>query len=217
MKLVEKQKVIELRKKGMTLSEIQKLVPASKSTISLWMRGIVLSKDEQNRINKKITDGQFKSREILRNKAILRQEGIEAYAHSVFDGFKFNKQMAILFCACLYECEGGKAPYCPFSFTNSNPYLVQIFLKLLRNGFDIDEKKFSLHLHLHSYHDKQKQLIFWSNLTKVPQSQFIKVYLKKTSGMYKKDCYPGCLTIRYYDVTLKNKMLSIFKNLGKYV
>ncbi len=217
MKLAEKQKVIELRKKGMTLSEIQKLVPASKSSISLWMRGIILSKEEQERIDKKITDGQFKSREILRNKAILRQKDIETYAESVFDGFKFNKQMAMLFSACLYECEGGKAPYCTFSFTNSNPYLVQIFLKSLRNGFDVDEKKFRLHLHLHSYHDKQKQLMFWSNVTKVPLSQFIKVYLKKTSGMYKKDGYPGCLTIRYHDVTLKNKLLAIFKNLNKHV
>jgi len=44
MKLIEKQKVIELRKRGMTLSEIQKLVSVSKGTISLWMRDIILTK-----------------------------------------------------------------------------------------------------------------------------------------------------------------------------
>ncbi len=217
MKLAEKQKVIELRKKGMTLSEIQKLVPAAKSTISLWVRDIVLSKDEQKRISKKITDGQAKSREILRNKAVLRQNSIDAYAEAVFDGFKVNKQIALLFCACLYECEGGKTKHGPFNFTNSNPYLVQVFLKLLRNSFDLNEAKFSLHLHLHTYHNEQKQLLFWSNITKVPQHQFIKTYIKKTSGMYKSEGYPGCITIRYYDVSLKRKLLAIFKKLDKYI
>lgn len=50
----------------------------------------------------------------------------------------------------------------------------------------LNESKFSVQVHLHSYHDMNTQLNVWSEATGIPRSQFIKPYLKKNSSLYKK-------------------------------
>ena len=210
MKALEKQKVIEFRKAGMTLGEIQKLVPVSKSTISLWMQGIKLSPVQAYRISQKITEGQAKSRAVLYAKALLRQKQVEDFAINSLKNFKINQQIKLLLCACLYECEGRKRKTGAMSFTNSDPHMIKIFLKLLRESFALDEKKLRVCVHLHDYHNTSNQLKFWSSITEIPSTQFIKPYMKKSSHIYRKEGYEGCINIMYYDVSVQRKLLAVF-------
>ncbi len=52
-KLEEKQKAIELRKQGLSYSEIRKKVDVSKSTLSIWCRDINLSNEQVLLLSKK--------------------------------------------------------------------------------------------------------------------------------------------------------------------
>jgi len=47
-------KAIELRKKGLSYSEILKCVPVAKSTLSLWLRSVGLSKKQRQRLTDKL-------------------------------------------------------------------------------------------------------------------------------------------------------------------
>ncbi|MDQ5968896.1 MAG: hypothetical protein QG579_53 [Patescibacteria group bacterium] len=213
MKIKEKRTAISLRKRGMTISEIQKVVHVSKSSISLWIRDVQLSPMESERIENKITAGQLRSREVIKQKSVNKLAEINKFARESFKRVEVTKSLEILLCACLYEGEGNKGFNQSLSFTNSDPKMISTFLGLLRSGFDVDESKFRVCIHLHHYHDKNKQLEFWSNITRIPKSQFMKPFMKKNSGLYKKEGYAGCISIRYYDISLKRKLMSIFKEL----
>ena len=98
----------------------------------------------------------------------------------------------------LYWCEGEK--HSPaMRFTNSDPQMLNFFLKLFRSAFKIDESKLRVCLHLHEYHDQRQQKIFWSKITGIPEVQFSKIYLKPNTGLSKKEGYPGCVSLRYFD------------------
>ncbi|MBI4812147.1 hypothetical protein HY798_01690 [Candidatus Falkowbacteria bacterium] len=115
-----------------------------------------------------------------------------------------------IYCALLYYCEGAKSGYY-FQFTNSDPELVKVFLSLLRSSFSIDESKFRISLHLHSYHSARKQIGFWSEITQIPKRKFIKPYRKINSGKRMKADYQGCVNIKYYDTKLAREILGIGK------
>lgn len=214
MKYLEKQKVIELRKLGLTISEIKKFIPVSKSTISLWIDGIVIPKSAQKRIRDKITFGQYRSREVLKQKSLSKKAEIERFSVGVLREIELSKNLAILICSCLYEGEGGKGKGQSFTFTNSDPKMVKTFLSLLRIAFKMDESKFRVCMHLHKYHKEEKQKDFWSKVTGISKDKFIKTFWKNTNSLYKKDNYQGCLSIRYYDISIKNKLMSIFNRLS---
>jgi hypothetical protein len=52
----------------------------------------------------------------------------------------------------------------------------------------------------------KKQLNFWSKCTNIPLSNFIKPFMKKSSGLYKKKEYQGCASIRYYDSCIAKEL-----------
>ncbi len=57
---VEKNKAILLRKSGKTYSEILKVVPVAKSTLSIWLREVGLSKTQKQLITKKRLDSALR-------------------------------------------------------------------------------------------------------------------------------------------------------------
>jgi transposase len=66
----------DLRTRGYSLREISEIVPASKGTISVWVRDIPLSEDQLQRLN----DNRVIGRERARATAIQnRQKRIDEY------------------------------------------------------------------------------------------------------------------------------------------
>jgi hypothetical protein len=98
---------------------------------------------------------------------------------------------------------------------NADPEMIKYFLCAFRNSFNLKENKFRALIHLHKYHNAKKQLKFWSNITKIPANQFNKPYLKKNTGKNKKENYPGCISIRYYDKKVFKELVSVYKKLYK--
>lgn len=87
MKIVEKNKAIELRKQGKTYTEIQKRIPVSKSSLSYWLRDIKLTNKQLARIrykNDKIKEKFIKFNELKRkqsedNKGVIINNAIKRY------------------------------------------------------------------------------------------------------------------------------------------
>ena len=53
VKLKEKEIAIKLRKKGLSYNEILRKVPVAKSSLSLWLQSVGLSKKQKQRLTKK--------------------------------------------------------------------------------------------------------------------------------------------------------------------
>jgi len=91
-----------------------------------------------------------------------RQEKVKIVldkCRKIVDNVTDSEENRKLACALLYWCEGEKKGGA-VRFTNSDPVMIQTFLNLFRQSFKLDESKFRICLHLHSYHNQQKQKKF---------------------------------------------------------
>src|SRR3989339_736272 len=132
----------------------------------------------------------------------------------IVDNVTDSEENRKLACALLYWCEGEKKGGA-VRFTNSDPVMIQTFLNLFRQSFKLDESKFRICLHLHSYHNQQKQKKFWSGITNIPAEQFHRIYIKSNQGKNKKNDYQGCVSLRYHDWQVAKEIEMIYKLFSK--
>jgi len=107
--------------------------------------------------------------------------------------------------AFLYWAEGAKAngKNCSVDFANSNPEMIRIFVRFLREICGVDEKRLRVFLYCYADQDVENIKDYWYKLTNIPKSQFSKPYVKndflpEKSGKMKY----GLAHIRYADKKL---------------
>lgn len=206
-----KGKATEMRKRGLSLNEIHAKTKIAKGTLSIWFSDIELSKNAQSKLLQRIKKGQYISAESKKKKTRDTFRKYLEEGDAEIDGVNIDAPLARILCALIYWCEGAKSEKTGIAFTNSDPNLVRTFLHLLRIGFDVDEKKFSVCVHIHKYHDAKKQLDFWSKTTNIPLERFIKPYQKSNTGKRIRKDYQGCVSIRYYSNDLARRILMLGK------
>ncbi len=211
MKAELKMRAIGMRKEGRSLSEIVAVLGVSQGTVSVWVRSITLSLKAQERLREKIRTGQKSSQDTLRGRRLDKERGAVVQAGDIVSKIRLDHDATLLLCAMLYACEGTKSAYSGVSFMNSDPSLMKLFVDSLRASFPVDERKFRVQMHLHSYHDEGVQRELWSAATGVDPGQFIKTYRKADSVLCKKEGYQGCVNLRYHDVTVSRMLRAVAK------
>lgn len=213
-KLGLREEAIKLRKLGYSIKEVSEEMGIAKSTSSLWLRDIKLSLQAEKRLEERRVIGQYKSRASILAKAEKQKNIRLKRAQQTLSNLIISKELAMLCCSLLFWCEGNKGTNDRFvRFTNSDPKLVKLFLSFLRTGFAIDETKFRILMHLHTYHDEIKQKNFWSKNTNIPSSQFHKTYWKLNTGKKKHKDYQGCIAISYYSSELAKELSALYNSL----
>lgn len=209
-------KATGLRKRGYSLNEISKKLGISKSTASLWLRDAVVCEDGKKRLTNLSKRGTIRGRNTRakqKKKYLLELQG---RVNVLFERIKNkDKSSAKIYLALLYWCEGSKTER-RLVFMNSDPEMIMTYLLLLRRSYNLDENKFTAFLHLHSYHNKNRMLDFWSKLTKIDKSR-ISVYNKVNSGKRRKKDYKGCISVRYGDVRVLDEIMLIVRSFMKNV
>ena len=206
-----REKAVELRKQGLSLNEIYKSIGIAKSTASLWLRNVPLPEAASSRLQSNRLKGSMAAVVTNRRKRIGRIADAESEAQKILRALDVSQNFAAILSSVIYWCEGAKLynDHGGFGLTNSDPRLIRAFLKLFRSAFVIDETKFRVYVHLHSYHSEKKQIDFWSSVTGVPKSQFRKSFIKQESGITKRESYQGCIMLRYNDKMMLRKILAI--------
>jgi len=88
-------------------------------------------------------------------------------------------------------------------FANSNPNMIKIFLKFLRQICGISEERLRVYLYAYSHCDLEKIKKYWSKITKIPLSQFTKPYIREGNLNITHRKLPfGLVHIRYNDKRL---------------
>lgn len=208
-----KNKAIQLRKRGYSLNEISKKMKISKSTASLWLRKVKLNKNAKKRLKERGIYGQYKTSLIFAEKRRKRKLFYKSWALKSLSSIKLSKTMKQIICAVLYWAEGGKFSDNHLAFTNSDPVMLRAFIQLLDEGFNADKSKYRANIHLHEYHNNNKQKQYWASVTGLKTTQFNKSYLKPHTGIRKKENYPGCVRICYYDADIARKIKALYENL----
>ena len=108
----------------------------------------------------------------------------------------------------LYWAEGWKKNSKYIAFSNSNPKMMQLFLKFLREICGIYENRLRAVLHFYEDQSELKLKKFWSKTTGIPLAQFNAAYMHKGKpGTYKKRSKYGTLSLRYGDKRLLEQIL----------
>jgi hypothetical protein len=210
-----KNKATVLRRKGFSFKEISDKLKISKSTASLWLREIKLSKIAEERICKLGVDGRNKGNDSVKKRIANEDKKILVKVKDNLSQCILPKNDLKFICALLYWCEGGKTEKSQLTFINSDPKLVKYFIGTFRRAFDVDEKRFRALIHVHAYHDMERQVKFWSEITKIPKVQFTKPYVKPNTGKRKKENYQGCISIRYYGRKIRQEILFFIEEISK--
>ncbi len=88
-------------------------------------------------------------------------------------------------------------------FANSNPQMIKIFLKFLREICGINDGRLRVYLYAYSYHNLKELKAYWHNVTEVPLSQFTKPYVREGNPNLSNRKLPyGLIHIRYNDKRL---------------
>ncbi len=203
MKLKEKIKAISLRKLGKSYSEIRKKIKVSKGTLSLWLRDIKLTPEQEKRLY--VERGQrntYRLAKFNQRKRIERTKKIIKKAKREI--LLYLKNPLFLSGLMLYWAEGDKSDEREvIKFSNSDPSMVKFIMKWFRDICKVPEKKFRVGLHIHKLHCREDIEEYWSKLTNIPLIQFHKTQIKHTSLRHRRNrLYNGTCAIRIGDKDL---------------
>ncbi len=202
--------VIDLRRRGNTYSEIQKNLrnKISKSTISFWRKGIILGDSYKKRL-KKIQNTNL---EKARKKALLiNREKRQLYLKNLSDKNiklieNLDKSIQKIILSILYLGEGAKHKSTPFlALANSNPEIIKLFIKLLKNCYNIDESKFRVRIQCRFDQKTKEVKKFWHKVTGIGLNQFYPTYIDvRTAGKpTKRKEYKGVCTVQYFNTAIQ--------------
>ena len=211
MKINLKIKALELRKQGLSYGDIKKKLGVSKSTISLWTNRIKIPLRAQNILAIKTAAARKKGRDARSSNLKLKYELIRQSVLKDLRQLQIDKTLAKLLCAMLYWGEGSKSSG-QVVFTNSDPEMIKLFLRLFTYAFEPDAKKFRAILHLHPYHNEVKQKLFWSKVTGIALEK-ISIYHKTAYGHLVRENYPGCIAIHYGNMEILNELMYYYKHI----
>jgi len=88
-------------------------------------------------------------------------------------------------------------------FANSNPEMIEIFLKFLREICGVNEQRLRIYLYAYSYQNIDELKKHWHKVTNIPISQFTKPYIREGNPNLSGRKLPyGLIHIRYNDKRL---------------
>lgn len=204
MKLAEKEKARSLRKEGYSINQIVKEIGATKSSVSVWVRDIILTHTQKKKLSE-----NGRSVESVERRRIARLANEQAKRQIIFDNAKkdyksISQEELKLIGIILYLGEGGKTERGTVRLSNADPAVIKIMMRFFREVCHVSENKFRGNVHTFSHADIEKTEKYWSKVCGIPRSQFQKTYIKNSSASFqKRQTLPyGTFTINVCDTRL---------------
>ncbi|MBI4993902.1 hypothetical protein HZC33_03045 [Candidatus Wolfebacteria bacterium] len=227
MKSNLKEKAINFRGNGFSYSEILKHIPVAKSTLSLWLKSVNLSKKQEQRLTEKKLASMRRGAIAKRNQRIEITQFIKNKAISEIKNIS-NRELWLIGIS-LYWAEGAKQKEHNVSqkvvFSNGDPLMIKLFLKWLKEILKIPDSDIFFEIYTHeNLKNKNTQTIkYWSKITNSPKYKFDRIYYKTNKIRTKRKNtgidYYGLLRICIKKSTNLNRKISgwidgIVKNCG---
>jgi hypothetical protein len=193
----EKEKAIKLRQKGHTYKEILQEVDVAKSSLSLWLKDLSLTKKEKTalkyRKNANISRGRIKAAGVIHTKRLEREKSQYQSAKLLFQSNKDNPLFHTGL--ALYWAEGGKRTS-QWQFMNSDADMQNVMLLWLEKFLNIQRSDVKFRLYAHKPYLSENLEDWWGKKLNLEPTQFLTTIIKPTGlGLKKRPNYKGCLRI----------------------
>ncbi len=214
-KVQEREKAIELRKKGYSYNEILQEVPVAKSSLSLWLKDLPLTESEKEYLHTRkdvnISRGRIKVAAILRDRRLKRDEIISKEAEKEYEGNKNDELFKIG--VALYWAEGAKRNNY-FAFSNSDYKMMRVMVCWIEKILNINRNNLHAYLYIHKLYAHENCEGFWSEKLTIPLTCFRKTTYKPTNKQVKKrPQYKGCLRIVVPKSAMLLKKMKVWQNM----
>ncbi len=217
MKIKEQNAAKHLRSQGKSIKEIARELNVSSGSVSLWVRDIKLTKQQEQILlaRNPIFNGQSKGnkKKVIEAKKLRHQyqdDGIRlAKRHKMDHLFSMG-------CA-LYWGEGAKNKWSTI-LANTDVDLLKIWLKFLQKYFSISNDKIAVHIYCWLNNGLTAQNIesYWLCQLNLPKACLRKtvIHSKQNTG-FKRNKHPhGACRIAVYSVELTQKIFGAIRNLA---
>lgn len=215
-KFKEKQKALEMRRLGMSYSQIKTKLGVSKSTLSYWLREFPLS---ENRIRELRDWSEVRIEKYIKTRRLKRENKLkQIYNQERKVILPISKRDLFIGGLFLYWGEGGKTAESRTYLANTDPKIIRTFIYWLEKCFNIPKIKMFVRLHLYNDMDIKEEVRWWSNILQIPESQFKKPYIKSSkleSINYKNGFGHGTCNIVVGDVNLAKRVKMGLKIIGE--
>jgi len=150
MKVDEKREARRLRiDEGCSIREIAERVRVSKASVSTWVRDIELTDSQIDALRERnpAFNRQFKGQKVMSDRWKAKREGWRAKGREEADR---SNWLHVTGCM-LYWAEGSKRNNrTHVEFSNSDASMVKLFLRFLRECFDIQDERVKLEINCHT-------------------------------------------------------------------
>jgi transcriptional regulator with XRE-family HTH domain len=187
-KVDEQERARQLRAEAWTLEQIASELGVAKSSVSHWARDVAFQPQPRRAARARRPNA------LQRKKAaeieILLEEGRERVG-------QLTEREFLMAGIALYAGEGAKTDG-NVRFANSDPRMILFFCTWFRTFFSVDESRMRVQLYLHEGLDLEGATAFWSRLTDIPPTQFLKPYRAVADAGIRSAKHPyGCPGVAY--------------------
>lgn len=182
---------VEMRTKGLSYSEIENQIHVPVSTLSYWLKKIKLTEDQKKKLNEKRSEAIKRG---LEKKIFNNKKAIEEIKNNSAKSIKgISGKELWLMGITLYWRErllnGNESDLRKgVKFTSSDPYLVKLFLKWLKDigRIEDEEIEFDIFLDARKRGSINEAKAYWSDVTDFPESKLSRIYFQKTKTSKKR-------------------------------
>jgi len=181
----EQIKARNLRKKGVSIRDISKILKVSRGSASLWCRDVVLTEKQIEKLHKQMVKGGYSGR--LKGAHIQKeskQKKIRYYTEKGRQDIQQIKKRELLIAGlALYWGEGSKKDS-RVRFCNSDPVIIKFIMRWFREILNVAEDRFIMHVMINRIHKERLNdvNIYWSKETSISIEQFRKPVLIKSKN-----------------------------------
>lgn len=175
-KFIEKRKVVELRKQGKSYSEIRKIIKVSKSSLSLWLKDVILTDEQVYGLKMKKVQAVERYKKSMR----IRREKIHStyYEDQKIKLLPLSEKEELIAGLFLYWGEGNKVGTSSISISNTDPRVIKFGFYWMKNCLNIPENRIFVMLHLYRDMNIKLETGYWSKEIGIKLSQFKRPYIK---------------------------------------
>jgi len=170
------------REKGASVKELAALLGVSRSTVSVWVRDIELTEEQQAALRRRM-GGRIDGARVNTVRGLQRRRSAQATGRR-----RAREQEPLHVAGCmLFWAEGSRARH-TVEFVNSDPAMIAFFVGFLRRCYGVSDSKLRITCNLFADHEERQLEIesFWLDLLDLPRSCLRKSSVNRFSKYSKK-------------------------------
>lgn len=216
-RLKEKQRAVDLRKRGMSYSQIKEKLMVGKSTLSSWLKDYPLSEERIRGLRDFNEKRIEKCRETKRKKKESRLN--DFYNQEKTKILPLNKKELYLTGYFLYWGEGAKTYEAKLIISSTDPAIIKFFIVWLEKCWNVPRSKLKVQVHLYRDMNIAREINYWSEELNIPKKQFNRPYIKESSTKkinHKRGFGHGTCNLSLGDARLSERVLMGLKVIREY-